>query len=111
MQVGGLIVFSGRRGAREKELEVQVRQDHRDRWHFGDIAIMQKMRVCSLEGWSFNFHQVTAILLSLEREFEHCQRGLEDLGGDDQVGRRIQFFLDKGRSQIIKMEIFNGICH
>ena len=33
MQVGGLIVFSGRRGAREKELEVQVRQDHRDRWH------------------------------------------------------------------------------
>ena len=45
MQVGGLIVFSGRRGAREKELEVQVRQDHRDRWHFGDIAIMQKMRV------------------------------------------------------------------
>jgi len=49
--VGGLIVFSGRRGAREKELEVQV----------------------------------TAILLSLEREFEHCQRGLEDLGGDDQA--------------------------
>ena len=48
MQVGGLIVFSGRRGAREKELEVQVRQDHRDRWHFGDIAIMQKRDV--LEG-------------------------------------------------------------
>ena len=41
------------------------------------------------------FHQVTAILLSLEREFEHCQRGLEDLGGDDQVGSGIQFFLDK----------------
>ena len=79
MQVGGLIVFSGRRGAREKELEVQVRQDHKDRWHFGDIAIMQKMR------------QVTAILLSLEREFEHCQRGLEDLGGDDQVGRGIRW--------------------
>jgi len=48
--VGGLIVFSGRKGARERELEVQV----------------------------------TAILLSLEREFEHCQRGLEELGCPDQ---------------------------
>ena len=37
------------------------------------------------------FHQVTAILLSLEREFEHCQRGLEDLGGDDRVGRGIRW--------------------
>jgi len=48
--VGGLIVFSGRKGARERELEVQV----------------------------------TAILLSLEREFEQCQRGLEELGCPDQ---------------------------
>jgi len=48
--VGGLIVFSGRKGARERELEVQV----------------------------------TAILLSLEREFEQCQRGLEELGCPNQ---------------------------
>jgi len=48
--VGGLIVFSGRKGARERELEVQV----------------------------------TAILLSLEKEFEQCQRGLEELGCPDQ---------------------------
>ena len=52
------------------------------------------------------FHQVTAILLSLEREFEHCQRGLEDLGGDDQVGRGIQFFLDKKYEQ--KLEELGG---
>lgn len=49
--VGGLIVFSGRKGSRERELEVQV----------------------------------TAILLSLEKEFEQCQRGLEEFGCPDQA--------------------------
>ena len=39
MQVGGLIVFSGRRGAREKELEVQVRQDHRDRCNIDHLKL------------------------------------------------------------------------
>ena len=76
-------MFSGRKGARERELEVQVKatlpQNCAKRKLFQTTPSKLYIRELHVK------NQVTAILLSLEKEFEQCQRGLEELGCPNQV--------------------------